>query len=100
MSIFSELLRRFRGGGDAGHPALLPNPDELVLLGLPDGEPEAQLWRDVLAAEGIRTLVKNTDAATAQFGIPGPAWAYEMWVLRKDLRRARAALGLAGEPGS
>ena len=101
MRFFSRLFSRRRGRltvrpTDMGEPERLPSGEALVLLARPSGEPEAQIWRDMLGREGIRCLVKNIDAATAQSGAAGPAWAYELWVLRRDLRRAREALGLDG----
>ena len=54
----------------------------------------AQLFRQILEQNGIRAMVKNRDAASAQAGGMGPPWAYELWVLRKDLRRARETLDL------
>jgi len=77
-----------------GAPSRLPSPDELVLLMRPEGEPEAEMLRGILASNGIRSLVKNRDALSAQVGGMGPAWAYELWVLRKDLRRAREVVEL------
>ena len=59
----------------------------------PEGEPEAQIIRDLLEGEGIHVMVRNRDAATAQSGAIGPAWAYEVWVMRKDLARARELIG-------
>lgn len=88
MDILARLRRIFTGD-DAGRPARLPSPDELVLLAKPQGEPEALMLQDILAQHGVRALVKNTDAAAARGGAAGGWWAYELWVLRKDLRRAR-----------
>ena len=93
MSILSRILGWF-GGADGGEPARLPSPDELVLLVEPNGEAEAQLFHDMLEHEGIRSMVRNTDAASARAGGMGPEWAYELLVLRKDLQRGRAILGL------
>ena len=75
-------------------PTRLPSPDELVLLCRPEGEPEAELLRGILADNDIRSMVKNRDALSAQVGGAGSAWAYELWVLRKDLRRAKEVLEL------
>lgn len=98
MEIVRRIARLF-GGGDAKAPSRLPSPDELVLLARPESEPEALMLRELLDEHGVRAMIKNLDAATAQSGAAGPSWAYELWVLRKDLRRAREALGL-GDGGT
>ncbi|MHB8683542.1 MAG: putative signal transducing protein [Dehalococcoidia bacterium] len=88
--------------GAAAHdaaPSRLPSPDELVLLTRPQGEPEAQLLRQILQDNGIRSMVKNRDAVGVDGGGWGPSWAYELWVLRKDLRRARETLDLPAPKG-
>ncbi len=59
----------------------------------PDGELNAQLMRQMLAAEGITAMVKNRDPVSAESGGMGPPWAYELWVLRRDLRRAQEIIG-------
>ena len=91
MSILSRILGWF-SGGDA--PERLPSPDELVLLVEPNGEAEAQLFHDMLEQQGIRSMIRNTDASSARAGGLGPVWAYELRVLRKDLHRGREILGL------
>jgi hypothetical protein len=91
MSILSRILG-WLGGGD--RPERLPSPDDVVLLVEPNGEAEAQLFHDMLEQQGIRSMVRNTDASSARAGGMGPVWAYELRVLRKDLHRAREILGL------
>lgn len=93
MGILSRILDRLVGRTEGGAPARLPSPDELVLAARPNGEIEAQLLRQMLAAEGVHAMVKNRDAVSAESGGMGPPWAYELWVLRKDLRRAREIIG-------
>lgn len=93
MSLLSHIMDRLRGE-TAGAPVRLPSPDALVLLARPHGEGEAQLFRDMLEHEGIRSLIKNLDPVSARAGGMGPPWAYELWVLRRDLRRAREILDL------
>jgi hypothetical protein len=78
----------------------LPSGDALVLLMRPEGEPEALMLRGVLEEQGIVAMVKNRDAATAQSGAMGPPWAYELWVARRDLARAREALDLPKGAGA
>ncbi len=91
MSLIDRVARVFLR--DAGRPERLPSPDELVLLTRPEGEPEAQFLKEMLDENGVRALVKNRDPVSAQSGGMGPAWAYEIWVLRKDLRRAQEIIG-------
>jgi hypothetical protein len=81
------------GSDPAGAPIRLPSPDEIVVLTRPRGEPEALMLQELLASEGVHALVRNRDAATSRGGGWGPAWAYELCVLRRDLRRAREVLG-------
>jgi Putative prokaryotic signal transducing protein len=92
MSIISDLLHRLGGKRPDASPTRLPSPDELALVARPNGEPDAQLQREILEQNGIRAMVKNRDPASAQAGGMGPTWAYELWVLRKDLRRAHELL--------
>lgn len=93
MSIISRVLGWLAGRPDDGAPVRLPSPDELFLLARPHGEAEAQLLRQMLAAEGIHAMVKNRDAVSAESGGMGPPWAYELWVLRRDARRSREIIG-------
>ena len=93
MSLISGILRLFVHTDDDGSPTRLPSPDELILLTRPNGEIDAQLSRQLLAHEGIHAMVKNRDPVSAESGGMGPPWAYELWVLRRDLRRAREIIG-------
>ncbi|HYM15504.1 MAG TPA: DUF2007 domain-containing protein [Dehalococcoidia bacterium] len=100
MSILDRIVHRIAGRPDPGAPQRLPSPDALVLVAQPFGEPEAQLFHDMLQNEGIRSLIKNRDPVSARAGGIGPPWSYELWVLRRDLRRAQEVLDLppAGAP--
>jgi hypothetical protein len=65
-----------------------PGPDDLVLLGRPEGEAEAELWKNILAQWGVPALVKNVSAlAYIRLGD-----LYEVWVLQKDLEYALSLL--------
>ena len=91
------LLARIRSllaRDDDRAPPRLPSPADLVLVARPQGEPEAMMLHELLEREGIHALVRNLDAATARGGGWGPPWAYELLVLRRDLRRARELLGV------
>jgi Putative prokaryotic signal transducing protein len=92
MSLLSRVAGWFGGADDA--PVRLPRPDEPVVLARPNGEAEAQLFHDMLDEQGIRSMVRNTDASSARAGGMGPVWAYELIVLRKNVQRARQILGL------
>jgi len=96
MSLLSRIIERLRGEPDRA-PVRLPSPGALVLLVRPHGEAEAQLFRDMLEQEGVRSLIKNRDPVSARAGGMGPPWAYELWVLRRDLRRAREILDLPSD---
>ena len=99
MGIISRILGLFVGRADEDAPARLPSPDELALLTRPNGEIDAQLLRQMLASEGIHAMVKNRDAVSAEAGGVGPPWAYVLWVLRRDLRRAREIIGASADVG-
>jgi len=96
MSLLSRLTGWILGRDDADAPVRLPSPDELALLAAPNGEAEAQLFHDMLEQQGIRSMIKNRDPVSARAGGMGPPWAYELWVLRKDLHRGREILGTDG----
>lgn len=69
-----------------------PGPEDLALLGRPDGEGEALLWQDILRQWGIHSLVRNV-SATAYLSL---ADRFEVWVLQQDLDEARQLVGLSG----
>ncbi len=96
MGIISRIVDRIIGR-DPDAPTRLPSPDALALLMRPNGEPEAEMLRGMLEEQGIRSMVKNRDAASARGGMGG-AWAYELWVLRRDLLRAREVVGVDDAP--
>jgi hypothetical protein len=89
--LFAHITAPFRA--DDGAPERLPSPNELVVLAHPGGEPASLMMQQMLADEGIHALVRNRDAATSRGGGWGPPWAYEVCVLRRDLRRAREIIG-------
>jgi hypothetical protein len=97
MNVISRIFGAIFGHREGGAPERLPPPDSLALAARPSSEPEAQFMREVLRSNGIESMVKNRDAASAQAGGAGPAWAYEVWVLRRDLRQALELLGTADD---
>ena len=98
MGLLSRI-RTWFSGSDPDAPARLPSPDELALLARPSGEPEAQMLREMLEARGIVAMVKNRDAFAVTRGAWGGFWAYELWVLRRDLAQAREIIGEDGTDG-
>ncbi len=58
-------------------------------------EPEAEMWREVLANRGILAMVKNMSALSYAWGratLPA-ANHFDLFVKHSDLTRARAILG-------
>lgn len=99
MSLLSWLSDRLFGDADAneGAPERLPSADEVVLLMHAGGEPEALMLRELLGGDNIHALVKNSSALSAYSPGPGPFGGWELWVLRRDLRRARDLLGMGDD---
>jgi len=71
-----------------------PEPDQLVVLGEPSNEAEAQLWRDMLDDAGIRSMARDVSptAGYPSRGLP----MMEVRVLQRDLDRAREIVRLGG----
>jgi len=90
MNILARLRQIITGRGE-DPPSRLPSPDELALVARPQGEPEALMLKDILAQHGVHALVRSGNL-TARGGAAGGWWSYELWVLRRDLRRARELL--------
>jgi acyl-homoserine lactone acylase PvdQ len=66
--------------------------DRLVMVGVAQDELEANVWRDILAQEGIPVFVKAADPL-ASFGVtPGPG-SLHVFVQARDEMRARWLLG-------
>lgn len=75
----------------------MPRDDESVLLAVASSELEAQIWRDALEQEGIRPFVRNRNAQP-YLGNDAFFPMYEVFVLRRDLKRARWIIGDGAEP--
>lgn len=88
MSVFDRLSDIFR------RPTRDPEPGDIVLLGNPESEAEAELWRDILAQWGIAALVRNR-SATAYLHF---ADNYEVLIRHQDLEEARQLVGLVDGP--
>ena len=92
-----HIARRLSGwlaGRDDGERA--PSPDDLVLLAKPNGEPEALMLKEILANNGVHSMMKNRDGFTSSRNAPGPWWSYELWVLQRDYERATELIGADG----
>ncbi|MDZ4278972.1 MAG: DUF2007 domain-containing protein [Dehalococcoidia bacterium] len=66
--------------------------DPLVKVVRGMSEPEAQMWRDVLADNGIAATTKNMNFLSVAY-YAGPFNDFDMWVKQSDLERARETLG-------
>ncbi len=66
--------------------------DRLVLLGVAQTELEANVWRDILAEEGISAFVKSNDPFSS-FGVAPPPGSLEVYVGSSNEKRARWLLG-------
>ena len=65
--------------------------DPLVKLVGSLAEPEAEMWRELLANEGIPAMAKNMDALSAAYGA-SPANSFDLFVRESDLERAQVLL--------
>ena len=61
-------------------------------------EPEAEMWREALANEGIPSASKNTDGVAVAYSASS-GQSIDLFVKQSDLARARETLGPAAEPG-
>jgi hypothetical protein len=91
MAILARLRRMF--ARDDGAPERLPSPDALVPAARVPGEPEALMLQELLRNGGVHALVRNSGALSMPHAIGGSWGAWEVVVMRKDLRRARDLLG-------
>ncbi len=69
----------------------------LVKLGIASDEIELALWRDVLAQDGIPSLVKNRDVLASTYRLSASPYSLEVYVRALDETRARWLLGLQTE---
>jgi hypothetical protein len=70
--------------------------DDSVLLAVASSELEAQIWRDALEQEGIRPFIKKR-APLPYLGADALFATYEVFVLGRDLKRARWVIGEPAE---
>jgi hypothetical protein len=73
-----------------------PGPGDLVLLGRPESEAEAELWRNILLQWGVHCLIKNV-SALAYMHSGADLW--QVWVMGQDEEYARELLSV-GKDGT
>ncbi len=67
----------------------------LVKLAVASSEAEAHIWLEVLRQGGVVAIMRNVDAlSVAYMASPALPYSHELWVLSKDLARARRLLDL------
>ena len=69
-------------------------PPELVILGIADGDLEANVWIDVLRQQGIPAVIRQNDALRGRFQTAPMPFSTEVLVREQDLERARELLDL------
>lgn len=70
--------------------------ERLVLIAVARDEIEANVWRDLLAQEGIAVYVKSVDPL-ASFGLPPMPGSVHVFVQAQHEKKARWLLGDATE---
>ncbi len=87
MNPLRWLRRTTAGEGSS------PSTDDLVVLGEPQSEAEAEVWQSKLEAFGIPCVVRNKNP----LAYLGSNWVgmYEVQVRARDIDRASELLGLA-----
>lgn len=66
--------------------------DRLVLIGVAQTELEANVWRDILSADGISAFARNTDPMSS-FGAAPALGTIELYVQASHEKKARWLLG-------
>ena len=79
--------------------AMSDDSDRLVLLGVAQTELEANVWRDILSADGISAYAKSTDPMSSFGATPAPG-TIELYVKASNEKKARWLLGDNIEGGS
>jgi hypothetical protein len=70
----------------------MTDDDRLVLLAVADNELEANVWRDILSADGISAYAKSTDPMSSFGAAPAPG-TIELHVKASQAKKARWLLG-------
>jgi len=63
--------------------------NELRILGIVDGDLEANIWVDMLQQEGIQAIIRQNDALRGRFQTAPMAYSTEVLVQSRDFERAR-----------
>jgi hypothetical protein len=74
------------------------NPDVKLVAGV--SQPEAEAWRELLANNGIPSMLKDMTPISTSIGgeIPSGPNNFDMWVRQSDFERAREVLAPFLEP--
>jgi hypothetical protein len=81
--------------GESGKEPESDAAGDLVFLAQADGQPIADMWRDMLAQRGIHSVIKSEVSQ-----LHAPVGQQRVFVRRSDLEEARATLGLDGDEAS
>lgn len=73
--------------------------DPIVMLVGALSEPEAEMWRELLAEDGLVAMVKYT-GALGGYGYRGGSRDFDLFVKQSDLTRARQILAPKLDPGA
>ena len=70
--------------------------ERLVVLGAAENELEANIWRDVLAQQGIPSATRETDNIRGRFQTAPMPFGIDVLVFAKDLEAARELIQIDG----
>jgi len=68
--------------------------ENVVVLGIVDGDLEANIWVDMLDREGIPAMIRQNDALRGRFQTAPLPYSTEVLVKDSDLEHARVVVGL------
>ena len=75
----------------------MAHDDQAVLLATASSQIEANIWRDALEQEGIRPFIRNSNPL-AYLGGGAMFGNFDVFVLTRDLKRARWIIGESAAP--
>ncbi len=75
----------------------LYSDDPMVRVAAALGEPEAEMWRELLSNNGVPAATKNTDSLSVAYGA-SPGNSFDLFVKQSDLELAREVLAPLLEP--
>jgi hypothetical protein len=73
-------------------------PSRMVKIAVAHDQVEASIWKDALEQDGITPYIKSLDPLTPLGVAPSLPGSFEVYVLRKDEKRARWILGQLQAP--